>query len=641
MEYRREIDGLRSLAVLPVLLFHAGTPGFDGGFVGVDIFFVISGFLITSIILAEKEAGRFTIGRFYERRARRILPALFVVMFACIPFAWLWLLPSDMRGFSQSVVAVLFFASNLLFWRSGGYFGNASELNPLLHTWSLAVEEQYYLFFPVFIMLAWRWGRRWMVWTLIVAFVLSLGLAHWGAYNKPNSAFYLLPTRGWELLIGVFIAFHLARGQQPRPSARPSIAQWGSLAGLLLIAVSVTALDKTTPFPSLYALLPTMGAGLIILYASPGTWVGRALGSKLLVGIGLVSYSAYLWHQPLLAFARHRSPTEPTLALMLGLIALSLVLAYLSWKYVEAPFRRKQIGKRPALAMAAGAAAVLLAFGIAGSRSEGFAHRFPELQPYLRDGEWPDAFSADAECLRKYKGDHYCRITQAAREPTDALIGDSHSNHFHPGLDAYLGARGRNLLHQGVGGCVPLLDVDIGKHPVHGYLRCHARTAALYEAILAAPSIRTVYLSFHHAAYLRADVDLFDVTGELPRDLDREVFLGRALQRTVARFEAAGKRVVVLYDMPNLAQGEPARCLMRSTREPGSSPCRQPGIFEMDFAGYDRVLAQVSAGTGLRVFRTHGFLADFPQSSRGDWLYRDNTHLSLKGSLFFADKYDF
>jgi hypothetical protein len=422
---------------------------------------------------------------------------------------------------------------------------------------------------------------------------------------------------------------------------RPSFARWGSLAGLLLIVVSVTVLDKTTPFPSLYALLPTVGAGLIILYASPDTWVGRALGSKVLVGIGLVSYSAYLWHQPLLAFARHRSPAEPTLALMLGLIGVSLFLAFLSWKYVEAPFRRKQIGKRPALAMAGVAAAGLLAFGIAGARSEGFAQRFPELQPYLRDGAWSDAFSADAECLRKFKGDHYCRINQAASDPTDALIGDSHSNHFHPGLDAYLSARGRNLLHQGVGGCVPLLDIDIGKHPVHGYLRCHARTAALYEAILAAPSIRTVYLSFHHAAYLREDVDLFDVKGELPRSLAREVFLGRALQRTVARFEAAGKRVVVLYDMPNLAKGEPARCLMRSTREPGTAPCRQPGIFELDFAGYDRVLAQGAAGTGLQVFRTHRFLTGFPQSLTGDWLYRDNTHLSYKGSMFFTDKYDF
>lgn len=639
MDYRREIDGLRSLAVLPVLLFHAGTPGFGGGFVGVDIFFVISGFLITSIILAEKEAGRFTIGRFYERRARRILPALFLVMFACLPFAWLWLMPADMHSFSQSVVAVLFFASNLLFWQSGGYFGAASELNPLLHTWSLAVEEQYYLFFPIFILVAWRWGRRWMVWTLIVAAVVSLALAHWGAYNKPNSAFYLLPTRGWELLIGVFIAFHLAHASRRQPSAGE--AQWGSLAGLALIVVSVLALDKTTPFPSLYALLPTVGAGLIILYASPETWVGRWLGSRLLVGIGLVSYSAYLWHQPLLAFARYRSPVEPALGLMLALIGLSLLLAFLSWKYVEAPFRRKQIGKWPALALASAAAAVLLAFGWVGSRTDGYVERFPELAPYLRDGAWSDRYSADADCLRKFKGDHYCRVTHAERDVTDALIGDSHSNHFHPGLEAYLGARGRNLLHQGVGGCVPLLDIDTGKHPVHGYLRCHARTGALYEAILANPSIRTVYLSFHHSAYLRDDIELIDLKGELAPNLAREDFLGQALRRTVARFEAAGKRVVLLYDMPNLAKGEPTRCLMQSTREPGTAPCRSAGIFEMDFERYDRVLALGSKGNGMRVFRTHGHLGHFPQTPQGDWFYRDNTHLSVKGSMFFADKYDF
>jgi peptidoglycan/LPS O-acetylase OafA/YrhL len=233
MIYRKEIDGLRALAVLPVILFHAGFELFSGGFIGVDVFFVISGYLITTIILAELEQGKFSLINFYERRARRILPALFLVMFVCIPFAWFWLLPSDMKDFSQSLVAVSFFASNILFWRESGYFDAAAELKPLLHTWSLAVEEQYYVLFPLFLMLFWKLGKRWILLTLGLAFLASLALAQWAAYAKPSAAFYLLPTRGWELLIGAFTAFYLS--QPKRKEFGKTAGEVGGCLGLALI----------------------------------------------------------------------------------------------------------------------------------------------------------------------------------------------------------------------------------------------------------------------------------------------------------------------------------------------------------------------------------------------------------------------
>lgn len=211
MEYRREIDGLRALAVLPVILFHAGFKTFSGGFIGVDVFFVISGYLITTIILAELEQGKFSIVNFYERRARRILPALFLVMLVCIPFAWIWLLPSDMKGFSHSLIAVAVFASNILFWSESGYFDTATELKPLLHTWSLAVEEQYYVLFPLFLMLLWKLGKRCILVILGVVFAGSFAVAEWKSYAEPAAAFYLLPARAWELLIGAFAAFYLSK----------------------------------------------------------------------------------------------------------------------------------------------------------------------------------------------------------------------------------------------------------------------------------------------------------------------------------------------------------------------------------------------------------------------------------------------
>jgi peptidoglycan/LPS O-acetylase OafA/YrhL len=216
MNYRREIDGLRALAVIPVILFHAGFQTFSGGFVGVDVFFVISGYLITSIILTGLEQNNFSIINFYERRARRILPALFFIMLICIPISWFLLLPYHLLEFSRSLIATTFFSSNILFWSESGYFANAAAEKPLLHTWSLAVEEQYYFLFPLFLMIFWKFGKRWILAFLGILFIASLALAEWAAYTKPAAAFYLLPTRGWEFLIGSFTAFYLSSAYQKK-----------------------------------------------------------------------------------------------------------------------------------------------------------------------------------------------------------------------------------------------------------------------------------------------------------------------------------------------------------------------------------------------------------------------------------------
>jgi peptidoglycan/LPS O-acetylase OafA/YrhL len=375
LPYRREIDGLRALAVLPVMLFHTGIETFRGGYVGVDVFFVISGYLITSIILTEKQQGTFTLAGFYERRARRILPALLVVMLACLPFAWFWMLPGDLAAFSASLVAVATFTSNVLFWRESGYFASATELKPLLHTWSLAVEEQYYLFFPVLLLLLWRLGPRWIVGLVASVAALSLALAHWGAYYHPEATFYLLPTRVWELFLGVLTAFYLFRTE---PFSVPSrVQQFGSLLGLALLGYTVYAFDTHTPFPSAYALIPTLGTACLILCATPQTFVGKFLGCRALVGIGLISYSAYLWHQPLFAFARHQSVRAPSTLQLLGLILAALCLAAITWKYIETPCRHRQRLSRSALISMLGAGALLImGAGLVGYTAKGFVDRY-------------------------------------------------------------------------------------------------------------------------------------------------------------------------------------------------------------------------------------------------------------------------
>jgi len=369
--YRREIDGLRAVAVLPVILFHAGIGGFGGGYVGVDVFFVISGYLITSIILGARAEGGFSLIHFYERRARRILPALFFMIAVCLPVAWIWLLPADMRNFAQSVAAVSLFASNFLFWWQSGYFAAAAEMKPLLHSWSLAVEEQYYLFFPVLMLLLWRFAPRRVGAALLVIALASLAASHWMAYAHPAAAFFLLPTRAWELAIGALLALHHAGRSSERPAGR--FREWGGIAGLCLIAAAVVGYDKSTPFPSLYALAPTLGAAMVIEYATAGSLAGRLLGSRLLVGIGLVSYSAYLWHQPVLVFARYIAPSPPGLPLLAGLILLSFVLAAFTWRYVERPFRNPAIIGRRGLWLSALCIGLLfLGFGVAGHVTKGF-----------------------------------------------------------------------------------------------------------------------------------------------------------------------------------------------------------------------------------------------------------------------------
>ena len=338
MTYRKEIDGLRALAVIPVILFHGGFTWLSGGYVGVDIFFVISGYLISSIILRELDAGTFTIANFYERRARRILPALFFVLLMFLPFAWLWLLPHELIDFGKSIISVTTFSSNILFWQESGYFSADSEFIPLLHTWSLAVEEQFYVIFPLLMIFFWKLGKTWLIAVICLIALSSLALTEIGWRQFPDANFYLIPTRAWELMIGALLAFYLY--YKPRPSG--IVGQLASLFGLGLIIYAIVFLSKDYPFPSLYALTPTLGAALIILFTTPKTVVYTLLSTRLMVGVGLVSYSAYLWHYPLFVFARIYSPEELSLPLICLLSASSLILAYFSWRFVEQPFRNKQ-----------------------------------------------------------------------------------------------------------------------------------------------------------------------------------------------------------------------------------------------------------------------------------------------------------
>ncbi len=450
MQYRSEIDGLRAVAVLPVIFFHAGFDVFSGGFAGVDVFFVISGFLITSILIDELEREDFSVARFYERRARRILPALFVVLLACIPFAWMWMLPSEMKNFSKSVFATVLFSSNILFWMESGYFDTAAELKPLLHTWSLAVEEQYYLLFPLFLLLLWRFGRSRVIWVIAAIALASFLLSEYGWRNHPGANFFLAPTRVWELLAGSICAFLAVNGP---PRANNVL----SVAGLALIVFSIFYYDSSTPFPSIYALAPVVGTALVLLYARSETVVARLLSTAPFVGIGLISYSAYLWHQPLFAFARIRSLTEPSQPLMAALAAASLALAVITWKFVEQPLRRNSgvshAGRKTFACASAGLAIVLFGGVIL---KDGFEFRYwfgPHFEAQFRPHD------VLGLCERPPIDDAhnatFCRLGDPKKKLKMLVFGDSHSSALNPMLHALGKEQGFSYVNIFSGGCPP------------------------------------------------------------------------------------------------------------------------------------------------------------------------------------------
>ena len=374
MIYRSEIDGLRAFAVLPVIFFHAEYSLFSGGYVGVDIFFVISGFLITSIIVNDLEQQTFSFINFYLRRARRILPALFLVMATTIPFAWVWLPAGDMKEFAQSIVSTTLFSSNVLFWLQSGYFDTSAELKPLLHTWSLSVEEQYYFLVPLLLFCVWKFGhKKYLAPVLLCLSIASLLFAVYTVQENPNTAFFHLHTRFWELGIGAIVAI-IIRNRKNTTSRALWQCNVLSIIGFCSAILPIFLFDKTTPTPSFYILLPTVGTALIIAYARPNTIVNSILKWPPFVGIGAISYSLYLWHQPVLAFARHRLIGEIG-SITPFLFLLILILSYLSWRFVEKPARSAQSSNKVLIPLLVVAASFLGLFGISTHLNGGIRDR--------------------------------------------------------------------------------------------------------------------------------------------------------------------------------------------------------------------------------------------------------------------------
>jgi peptidoglycan/LPS O-acetylase OafA/YrhL len=563
--YRKEIDGLRAVAVLAVIFYHAKLGLFAGGFVGVDIFFVISGYLITNILLVELREGRFSIAGFYERRARRIIPALTLMLLVCIPFAWMLLLPRDMASFAASLAGIVFFSSNIVFWRESGYFAADADLKPLLHTWSLALEEQYYLFFPIFLLLLWRLGRKRILVILSMLLLLSLALAEWGSRAKPSATFFLLPTRGWELLVGGLVAIYLSEKPPRNNASWPS--EIAGFSGMIMIAIAIFAFDDSTPFPGLFALLPTVGAALVILFASVRGLTGRFLSSKPMVMIGLISYSAYLWHQPLFSFSRHWREQEPDAWAVVLLILLCFVLAYLSWRYVENPFRNRQCFSRGQIfSMSLIASATLGIFGVLGMTSDGFPGRYDARFVRILDAS-DDINPRRSTCLNGNDVVRDLSLSCVLGNPdriVGALLGDSHADAISFPLEQSLLQADIGLRSLTYQACPPVLGVYRVNRPD---MKCEEINESVFRYIEANGDIRTVVLVARWTAFLEAsrfdnqeggveggEPPVFDIVEQAAKmqnpPASRRHLIADRYRETIQKYQAAGKRVILIYPIP-------------------------------------------------------------------------------------------
>ena len=630
--YRSEIDGLRAVAVLAVVAYHAGF-GVPGGFVGVDVFFVISGFLITSLLRRDLERGSLHLGTFYLRRVRRILPASIVVTVAVLIAGYLRLLPSDLDALGRSAIAHVVCAANIHFYTEAtNYFGGAAEQMPLLHMWSLGVEEQFYFVFPLLL-----WGlsrvpgvrsRVGLLLTLGGLAGLSLWAAVAGVYREPPAAFFLPHARAWELLVGSMLAIVPGWGG-PR-----WLREIVSLAGLAAIALSMAMYSSKTLFPGYAAVPPCVGAALFI-WAARGRQdedapdfsqaaAGRLLAMRGPVFVGQISYSLYLVHWPVLVFADYWTLTEPTAGRQALAVVASFALAIVSWRFVEKPFRERRVGRSTwvLLGQTAAGLAVIVAAGAVFVRSEGLPSRFPERVARFdaaRHLVLPLKKLRPNDVRRDKRPDNLYTIgdTRVPGPASLMLWGDSHASAAMPAFDAFLlshGLKGRASLYASRS---PLLDYSLDTFPA-GREQAIAYNRAVFDFI-ARDRIKTVVLVGYWTRDLNADAATFDA----------------ALGRTIAALRGLGVKVYVMLQVPSYDVSVPKALAREAIFKDAGVPWRKTmADYRHDRAKQFELAAKYASDDCVFLDPSPYFARDgeLMTAERGRAFYLDAHHLTPQGA---------
>lgn len=636
--YRPDIDGLRAFSIIAVVIYHAFPTVLPGGFVGVDVFFVISGYLISTILLQGLEAGDFSIAGFYRRRIQRIIPALLLVLAFSLIAGWLVLLPYEYATLGKHTTAASVFVPNLLFWTEAGYFDTDSKLKPLLHLWSLGVEEQFYLLWPLLLLLASRLGikKRYLIATALLT-SFSLGILYTG--DRAGS-FFLPHFRVWELLLGATLAWaQLRANRRTTPSA--FVQNVTGLLGLTLMCLATIIINRQSQFPGWWALLPTLGAALVI-FAGPRASTNRLLLSNpVLVLIGKISFPLYLWHWPLLSFARIMESGEPTLSIRWTAVALSVVLAWLSYRLVEAPLRYHPSRVVPVTLMA-----LLFSLGAAGyfiHRLDGIPARTASVNPAAEAFLWNELQLHERDdCSEQLAVPGRC--LSDGKPAQIAVLGDSHSTNVFFALAHHFKDSDTGVTRLGKGGCPPLYNVtneDSGNRDT-----CLHSSNGNLDWVLENPAINTVYLSSLGPMYLNPKQRRYRMSFvENPGLGGNQAVFSAALEATVARLLAADKHVVLVIDWPGLGFN-PKLCVntrpLRLT-ELQPADCRIPRKrYDRRSADYRTMLMTVlKKYPSLQYWDTAEVFCDQRYCHGeidGTMLYRDPAHLSLPGSRYLGDR---
>ena len=614
LKYRPEIDGLRAVAIILVLLFHFDL-GVTGGFIGVDVFFVISGYLITSLILKEQERGEFRLSQFWARRIRRIYPASFVMVICTLAASYVILFPENYDELAQSAVSQQLMISNMFFWKKTGYFDGASDLKPLLHTWSLSVEEQFYLFYPVLLVSLNRFRRPVALGLLVILTIASFSLSAWGIYWRPVATFFLLPTRAWEMLIGGILCY------LPAPlSSRRWVSEMMSMGGGSLIVAAALLFNSGMMFPGASALPPCLGTAFIIMANSDRLSIfGRLLASKPFVAVGLLSYSLYLWHWPVLALARHYFMTSGVgIEHRIAALGVAIVLAALTYFCLERPIRRRALfaeTRRLSIASGIGAVAVVVASIVIAAR-DGIPQRFdPRALSYA-------ASRHDRAFWHQMTPDDLLRGTipvfGSAGSPIKCLImGDSQAMGFVPGLDAACKA-----------------------HGIAGFQVTHTSTAPLLNFVkYSNAGLNQDSIDFNKQAVdlaIKHKVQVVFLAGMWSLYTAEPTF-ETSLQQTIQQIRDAGIQVAIIEEIANQLRDVPLQlCAAVCQRKDVS----KIGISVEDYLAGNREMLNVlsrCAGDGITILSPLPHFVD----AAGVWraeidgisMYRDSFHLSKMGGL--------
>lgn len=604
--YRSDIDGLRAVSILLVLASHVGIDRLVGGFVGVDVFFVISGYLITSLIAKEVGAGSFSLVRFYERRVRRILPALILVLLATTLAAWILLYAEPFEAYAESLLSTVLSASNIYFWLHSGYFDPSSESLPLRHTWSLGVEEQFYIVFPLIILSLHTHSRRWMLVAIAFIGLASFAYSCWGAFHQPTATFYLLPTRAWELMVGGGLAF------APVLTLRRWLREIATGLGLIAIFASAVLLKAATPFPGLAALPACAGAALVIAGGSAGSSLcQQVLSVPPARFVGKISYSLYLWHWPLIVLAKdYFNLQDLTHIQEAGIVLAALILSVLSWRFVETPFRSKSMpGRRVVLGALIGStllaisAVLIIALKGAPSRFSPAVQRDIGFLAYDPVGPYREGVCFLAAGTGRAHFDRAACLRMSQVRPNVLLFGDSHAAHLWPGLVAAMPQA--NLMQATASLCKPRTEPRPAEDA-----QCRELDAYILDDFLQAN---------------RVDLVILSVRWE-PADLPD-------LAEVIDRIKGTGAHVLLVG--PSVEYNAPLPKLLAQSlqRHDPSLPGRER---RLERQALDQTLARLAADKGVEYRSMHRALCTGDvcrqTDDQGDPLQWDYGHLTAEGS---------